>query len=98
MNTVKSFIGKLLCVFLGHEKSHDMTTYSISVYPTYIEVKIYDINICPRCDYIHIELVYLYEEYNWNSTRIAKEAEDKLRKQGLVTLAEAYKELQNYEG
>lgn len=94
MNTIKSFINRLLCVFLGHKKSHIRLAYSINALSTSIQVEICEVSICPRCGYISVNCIDWYEKYNWYTTRIAKAEEEKLRKQGAVTLAEAYKELE----
>lgn len=71
-----------------------VTAYSISVYPMSSKVEIYEVSICPRCGCISVNRIDWYEKYNWYTTRIAKAEEEELRKQGAVTLAEAYKELE----
>lgn len=93
MDTIKTFINKLLCSIFGHKKPYAVTAYSISVYPMYVEVKIYEVSICPRCGRISTNRIDWYEKYNWYTTRTAKAEENWLRKHGAVTLAEAYKEL-----
>ena len=93
MDTIKTFINRLLCSIFGHKNPYAVTAYSISVYPMYAEVKIYMVSICPRCGRISTNRIDWYEKYNWYTTRIAKAEEEKLRKQGAVTLAEAYKEM-----
>ena len=82
-----------LCIFLGHKKSHVVMAYSINVYSTSFRVEIYEVSICPRCDFISVDCIDGYEKYNWFSTQLAKAEENELRRQGLVTIAEAYKEL-----
>lgn len=71
-----------------------MIAYSISVYSTSYKVEIYGMSVCSRCGYISVNRIDWYEKYNWYTTRIAKAEEEELRKQGAVTLAEAYKELE----
>ena len=87
------FIKRFLCSIFGHKRSHIKLAYSISVYSTYFRVEIYEVSICPRCDFVSVDCIDRYEKYNWFSTRLAKAEENELRKQELVTLAEAYKEL-----
>lgn len=87
------FIKKILCKFLGHKKSHAMLAYSINVFPTSVQVEVFEVSICSRCDHISVKRIDWYERYNWYSTRLAKEEEKGLREIGAVTLEEAYKEL-----
>lgn len=93
MDTIKTFINKLLCSIFGHKKPYAVTAYSISVYPMSVEVEIYEVSICQRCGRISTNRIDWYEKYNWYTTRIAKAEEEKLRKQGAVMLTEAYNEL-----
>lgn len=106
MDTIKGFIKKLLCIFLGyntanrllciffgHKKSRIILAYSINEYATYLRVEVYELSVCSRCGCIPVNRIDWYQICNWYTGRRDKEEEDKLRKQGLVTLAEAYKEL-----
>lgn len=86
-------IKKLLCKFLGHEKSHTMLAYSINVFATSIQVEVFEVSICSRCGSLSVNRIDWYERYNWYASRIAKEEEKSLREIGAVTLAEAYREL-----
>lgn len=87
------FIKRFLCSIFGHKKSHIKLAYSINALSTSIQVEVFEVSICSRCGYISVNCIDWYEKYNWYTTRIAKAEEEKLRKQGAVTLAEAYKEL-----
>ena len=93
MDTIKGFIKKLLCIFLGHKKSHIMIAYSINVYSMSFRVEVFEVSFCSRCGWISVHLIDKYERCSWCASQLTKTAEDILRKQGLVTLAEAYKEL-----
>lgn len=93
MDTIKTFINKLLCSIFGHKKPYVVIAYSIRVYPMSVEVEIYEVSICPRCGRISTNRIDWYERYNWYASRIAKEEEKSLREIGAITLAEAYKEL-----
>ena len=84
---------KILCKFLGHEKSHIRLAYSINALSTSIQVEIYEVSICSRCGFISVNRIDWYERYHWYALRLAKEEEKSLREIGAVTLAEAYKEL-----
>lgn len=86
-------IKRFLCIFLEHKKSRIILAYSISVYPMYVRVEVYELSVCSWCGRISTNRIEWYEKYNWYTTRIANAEEEKLRKQGTVTLAEAYKEL-----
>ena len=88
-----SLVCKLLCKFLGHEKSHIKLAYSINVFATYIQVEVFEVSICSRCGDVSVNRIDWYERYHWYASRIAKEEEKSLRGIGAVTLAEAYKEL-----
>lgn len=87
-------IKRFLCIFLGHKKSRIILAYSINEYTTSIRVEVYEVSICPRCGCISTNRIDWYEKCNWYGGRRDKDEENKLRKQGLVTLAEAYKELE----
>lgn len=98
MDSIISIVKHILCYFLGHKKSHIMMAYSINVYSTSFRVEIYEVSICSRCGCISVNSLDRYEKYNWFSMRHANAEESELRRQGAVTLMEAYKELQNNEG
>ena len=89
-------IKKILCSIFGHKKPYAVTAYSISVYPMSFRVEVYEVRICSRCGYTIVNRIDWYEKYNWDSTRLAKAEENWLRKLGVVTLMEAYKELREY--
>lgn len=93
MDTIKTFINKLLCSIFGHKKPYAVTAYSISVYSMSSKVEIYEVSICQRCGRISTNRIDWYEKYSWFSAQFAKAEENKLREQGLVTMAEACKEL-----
>lgn len=97
MDTIKTFINKLLCSIFGHKKLHVVMAYSITVYSMSSKVEIYEVSICQRCGRISTNRIDWYEKYNWYTTRIAKAEEEKLRKQGAVTMVEAYNELRGYK-
>ena len=87
------FIKRFLCITFRHKKSHIMLTYSINVFPTSVQVEVFEVSICSRCGDVSVNRIDRYERYNWYSTRLAKEEEKGLREIGAVTLEEAYKEL-----
>ena len=93
MDTIKTFINKLLCSILGHKKSRVILAYSINALSTSIQVEVFEVSICSRCGDISVNRIDWYERYNWYALRLAKEEEKSLREIGAVTLAEAYKEL-----
>lgn len=84
---------KVLCKFFGHKKSHIKIAYTINVLSTSVQVEVFEVSICSRCDHISVKRIDWYERYNWYSTRLAKEEEKGLREIGAVALEEAYKEL-----
>lgn len=88
---------KVLCKFFGHKKSHIKIAYTINVLSTSVQVEVFEVSICSRCDRISTNRIDWYEKYNWYATRIAKAEEEKLREQGAVTLTEAYNELRGYK-
>lgn len=57
-------IKKLLCKFLGHEKSHTMLAYSINVFATSIQVEVFEVSICSRCGSLSVNRIDWYERYN----------------------------------
>ena len=87
------FIKKIICTIFGHKKSHIKIAYTINVLSTSVQVEVFEVSICSRCDHISVKRIDWYERYNWYSTRLAKEEEKGLREIGAVTLAEAYEEL-----
>lgn len=87
------FIKKIICTIFGHKKSHTKIAYTINVLSTSVQVEVFEVSICSRCDHISVKRIDWYERYNWYSTRLAKEEEKGLREIGAVTLEEAYKEL-----
>lgn len=86
-------IKHILCTIFGHKKSHIKIAYIINVLSTSVQVEVFEVSICSRCDHISVNRIDWYERYNWYSTRLAKEEEKSLREIGAVTLAEAYEEL-----
>lgn len=84
---------KILCKFLGHEKSHIRLAYSINVFATYIQVEVFEVSICSRCGDVSVNRIDWYERYSLYSSRVAEDEEKGLRELNAVTLAEAYKEL-----
>ena len=88
-----SLVCKILCKFLGHEKSHIKLAYSINVFATYIQVEVFEVSLCSRCGDVSVNRIDWYERCNWYVPRTTKEEEESLREIGAVTLAEAYKEL-----
>ena len=97
MDSIISIVKHIICYFLGHKKSHIMMAYSINMYTTSFRVEIYEVSICSLCGCISANRIDWYEKCNWYFKRLANEEEDKFRKLGAVTLAEAYKELRSYE-
>ena len=87
------FIKRLLCIFLGHKESRTIMAYHIDAYPEYLRFKIYTVSLCSKCNCISVHMVDKYDKYSWYAPQLRSTGEDILRKQGLVTLAEAYKEL-----
>lgn len=83
----------ILCKFFGHKKSHIMLAYSINVFPTSVQVEVFEVSICLRCGNFSAKRIDWYERCSLYSARIAEDEEKKLRELGAVTLAEAYKEL-----
>lgn len=84
---------KILCKFLGHEKSHIKLAYSINVFAMFIQVEVFELSICSRCGDVSVNRIDWYERCNWYTLSIVKEEEKSLREIGAVTLAEAYKEM-----
>lgn len=98
MNSIRNIVNHIICYFFGHRKSRVVLAYSINVYSTSFRVEIYEVSVCSRCGYISVNRIDWYEKYNWFSLRHAKAEENELRRQGAVTLMEAYVELQSHEG
>lgn len=84
---------KVLCKFFGHKKSHIKIAYTINVLSTSVQVEVFEVSICSRCDHISVKRIDWYERYSLYSARIAEDEEKGLREIGAVTLKEAYKEL-----
>ena len=93
MNNIKNLINHILCYSLGHKESHIILAYSINALSTSIQVEVFEVSICSRCGFISVNRIDWYERYHWYALRLAKEEEKSLREIGVVTLAEAYKEL-----
>lgn len=87
------FIKKILCKFFGHKKSHIKMAYSINVFPTSVQVEVFEVSICSRCSHVSVKRIDWYERYSLYSSRVAEDEEKRLRELGAVTLEEAYKEL-----
>ena len=97
MNTIKHIVNNFLCTMFGHKESRTIMAYHIDTYSMSLSVEIYIVSFCSRCGWISVHLIDKYERCSWCASQLTKTAEDILRKQGLITTAEAYKKLLDYK-
>ena len=93
--SIKDYINSLYCVFGGHKSScNSIIAYNIDTDYMRAKIKTYRITVCKRCHKIVCYEIDNYNKYGWYNSYLAEIEEKKLRKQGLVTISEAYKEIE----
>lgn len=92
---IKNTIIKMCCYFFGHKLlDKSIIAYSINDECMYVTISIYKVSKCTRCGRIFREKIDLYDKYGWYSQYIAEEEEKTLRKRGIISIAEAYQEIE----
>ena len=88
----------IVCAFLPHKSKGDFIfAYSIDEKYMYAIINIYRLYVYTRCKEIVCDRIDQYERFGWTVSYLAKIEEKKLRKNGLVSLAEAYQKLEKEE-
>lgn len=88
----------IVCEFLPHKSKGDFIfAYSIDEKYMYAIINIYRLYVCIRCKEIVCDRIDQYDKFGWTVSYLAKIEEKKLRKNGLVSLAEAYQKLEKEE-
>ena len=92
---IKNTIIRMCCCFLGHKLlDRSIIAYSIDVGYIYATISTYKVSKCTRCGRIFREKIDLYDKYGWYSQYLADEEEKTLRKRGIISIAEAYQEIE----
>jgi len=60
----------------------------------YVTISTYKVSKCARCGRIFRERIDSYDKYGWYSQYFADEEELTLRKRGIISIAEAYQEIE----
>lgn len=83
-----------ICRFFGHSLNDNdsMLAFNISTDSVGFKVKLYQVSRCKRCGHISLSLMDWYGRgSSWYANSLAHEEEEKLRKEGFVSVAEATK-------
>lgn len=81
----------ILCNLLGHKKGKSVLAYVISSSHMNVKVKIYDIYGFGRCGELVLHLLDWYDIYSSDASWKADKEKEQLRKNGIVSLPEATK-------
>ena len=92
---IKDFIIKMCCYFFGHKLlGRPIIAYSIDIECMYVTISTYKVSKCARCGRIFRERIDSYDKYGWYSQYFADEEELTLRKRGIISITEAYQEIE----
>lgn len=92
---IKNTIIKMCCYFFGHKLlDKSIIAYSINDECMYVTISTHKVSKCARCGRIFCERIDSYDKYGWYSQYIAEEEEKTLRKRGIISIAEAYQEIE----
>ena len=92
---IKDIIIRMCCCFFGHKTlDRSIIAYSIDVGCMYATISTYKVSKCTRCGRIFREKIDSYDKYGWYSQYLAEEEEKTLRKRGIISIAEAYQEIE----
>ncbi len=84
-------MSNMLCCIVGHRyKGKHIPAYSISSNPRTVDVKIYDVCRCERCGKMSFSCIDSYTRYCSCAERYTEKEEKELRRNGFVSLSEAY--------
>ena len=98
-DAIADYFRHIVCeFFLPHKSKGDFVfAYSIDEKYMYAIINIYRLYMCARCKEIVCDRIDQYDKFGWAVPYLAKIEEKKLRKNGLVSLAEAYQKLEKEE-
>ena len=90
-----AIINGMLCFFFGHKLLNEsIIAYSIDVGFMRATIRTYKVSKCVRCGEIICDEIDSYDKFSWYSQYIAEEEEKTLRKRGIISIAEAYQEIE----
>ena len=94
-DAIADLFRRMVCAFfLSHKREGDfILAYSIDEKYMYAIINIYRLYVCTRCKEIVRDRIDQYDKFGWTVPYLAKIEEKKLRKNGLISLAEAYQKL-----
>ena len=92
---IKNAIKRMYCSLFGHKMlDRSIIAYSIDAGYMYATISTYKVSKCTRCGRIFREKIDSYDKFGWYSQYLADEEERILRKRGIVSIAEAYQEIE----
>ena len=91
---IKDIIIRMYCYFFGHKLDRLILAYSIDTGYMCTTIKIYKVLRCTRCRKTFCVKIDSYDKFSWYSQYLADEEERALRKRGIVSIAEAYKKIE----
>ena len=95
LTKIKDTINKMYCFFFDHELlDKSIIAYSIDTKYMYTIISTYKVSKCRRCGKTFCERIDSYDKFGWYSQYLANEEEKILRKRGIVSIAEAYQEIE----
>ena len=95
---IKDVIIRMCCYFFGHKLlDRSVIAYSIDVGYMYATISTYKVSKCTRCGRIFRKKIDSYDKFGWYSQYLADEEEKILRKRGIISIAEAYQEIEKEE-